>query len=343
MQIGHFLNRKAGKKVNMKNRKINLALVCTQGGHFEQMTNLSEFYESYDHFWITNRNQQTVNTLENEKKYFVDMAHFTKPWTYLYQLPDFIKIFVRERPTHILSTGSGVTAFLPCVMSMLLGKKFLHIDTFSRVKGYSKLGTFLLKTGQPIFSQWEDPENPSVIYIGPVFKRAAPVEKNANSGYIFVTVGTRKEPFVRLIQAVEDLKKDGTIKEKIIVQAGSTKYSSSCMEIFDFCSPQKIGDLIMNAKYVVTQESAGIGTICLRYRTRFLVMPRNYHYAELPAKSDMNEDLHVKLEEMGYTKVVENVSEMKKAILEIDSIRTGFDFDNTMAIATLNKFMEEAA
>jgi len=327
----------------MKNGKIKLALVCTKGGHFEQMTNLSDFYDSYDHFWITNRNQQTVNTLENEKKYFVDLAHFKKPWTYLYQLPGFIKIFARERPTHILSTGSGMTAFVPFVIAKLLGKKFLHIDTFSRVKGYSKLGTFLLKAGQQILSQWEDPENPSVTYIGPVFKKVAPFEKNGNSGYIFVTVGTREEPFVRLIQGVEELKKERTIEEKVIVQAGATKYESDCLEIFDFCSPEKIEDLIRNAKYVITQESAGIGTICLKYRTRFLVMPRDYSYGELPAKSDMNEDLHLRLEEMGFTRVVHNVSEMRKAILELDRIKTGFDFDNTLAIQTLNQFMEEAA
>jgi UDP-N-acetylglucosamine transferase subunit ALG13 len=343
VQTGHFLKSSTRKRLTMKNSKIKLALICTKGGHFEQLTNLSDFYDPYDHFWITNRNEQTVNTLEKERKYFVSLAHFKKPWTYLYQLPDFIKIFARERPTHILSTGSGMTAFGPFVITKLLGKKFLYIDTFSRVKGYSKLGTFLLKTGQRIFSQWEDPENPNVIYIGPVFKKVAPFEKNGNSEYIFVTLGTREEPFVRLVQAVEELKKEGTIEERVIIQAGATKCSSEHLEIFDFCAPERIEDLIRNAKYVVTQESAGIGTICLKYRTRFLVMPRDYSYGELPAKSDMNEDLHFKLEEMGYTKVVNNLPEMRKAIAELDSIKTGFEFDNTLAIKTLNQLMEEAA
>ena len=327
----------------MNGNKIKIALICTKGGHFEQLTNLSDFYDSYNHFWVTNRNEQTLNTLAKEKKYFVNLAHFKKPWTYLYQLPGFFKIFAKENPTHILSTGSGMTAFLPFVISKLLGKKFLFIDTFSRVNGYSKLGTFLLKTGQQIFSQWKDPGNPQVIYIGPVFKQVAPFEKNGDSEYIFVTLGTREEPFLRLIQAVEELKKDGTIKEKVIIQAGATKYTSNCLEIFDFCAPDKIEDLIRNAKYVVTQESAGIGTICLKYRTRFLVMPRDFSYGELPAKSDMNEDLHFKLEEMGYTKVVNNLPEMREAIAELDSVKTGFEFDNTLAIKTLNQFMEESA
>jgi UDP-N-acetylglucosamine transferase subunit ALG13 len=326
----------------MKGNKTRIALICTKGGHFEQLMNLSDFYDDYDHFWITNRNKQTLYTLEKERKYFVNLAHFKRPWTYLYQLPDFVKIFALEKPTHVLSTGSGVTAFVPFILSKLLRIKFLYIDTFSRVKGYSKFGTFLLKIGHSIFSQWEDAKNPNVIYIGPVFKKVEPFLKNGNSEYIFVTVGTRDEPFARLIRAVEDLKKAGKIKEKVIVQAGATKYVSDHLEIFDFCAPEEIEDLIRNAKYVITQESAGIGTICLKYQTKFLVMPRDFRYGELTAKSDMKEDLHLKLEEMKYTIVVDSVMELERAIMGIDNVRTGFHFDNKLAIETLNLYMEDA-
>ena len=70
-------------------------------------------------------------------------------------------------------------------------------------------------------------------------------------------------------------------------------------------------------------------------------MPRDYKYGELPSKSDMNEDLHIKLEKMGYTSVVNDVSQLEKAISRIDTLKSGFTFDNTLAITTLNKLMEE--
>lgn len=326
----------------MKDKRINLALICTAGGHFEQLTNLSDFYNRYDHFWITNRNDQTVSTLMNEKKYFVSAAHFKKPWTYLFQLPLFIKTFAKEKPTQILSTGSGRTAFVPFVLAKILRIKFIYIDTFSRVHGYSKFGSFLLIIGHQIFCQWKDYENQKAVYIGPVFKKATHGLKDSNSDYIFVTLGTRSEAFTRLILAVEKLKKKAVIKEKVIIQAGNTKYTSDHLEIFDFCAPKRIDELIMNAKYVITQESAGIGTICLRHKTKFLVMPRDYKYRELPTKSDMNEDLHFKLEEMGYTKVVNNFLELQNAIRQIDNLKTGFEFDNELAVATLTRIMEES-
>lgn len=324
----------------MKERKINIALVSTAGGHFEQLTNLSEFYDRYNHFWITNRNKQTVSELMNEKKYFVKIAHYKKPWTYLYHIPFFIKVFAKEKPTHVLSTGSGRTAFIPFILAKVFKIKFIYIDTFSRVYGYSKFGSLLLGLRHRIFCQWNGDENQKVIYIGPVLKKLNHFSKNPNLNYIFVTVGTRDEAFMRLIPAVNSLIRKGAIKEKVIVQAGNTKYTSDHMEIFNFCTPEKIDELIKNAKYVITQESAGIGTKCLKYKTKFLVMPRDYKYGELPAKSDMNEDLHFKLEEMGYTKVVHNVSELENAINRIDDLKTGFNFDNRLAIATLTKIVE---
>ncbi len=322
-------------------KKIKIALVCTQGGHFEQMTNLSDFYNCYDHFWITNKNKQTQSQLNNERAYYIEMAHFKRPWTYLHQVAPVLKIFAKEKPTHVISTGSGRTALLPFLLSRFLKIKFIYIDTFSRVHGHSKFGTFLLKTKNRIYTQWKDTKNKKAVYIGPIFKQQGNYNKCKGAEYIFVTVGTRDEPFTRLIKGVEDLVKKGIIKEKVLVQAGHTKYNSEHVESFDFCAPQKVDELIQNAKYVITQESAGIGTQCLKCRTKFLVMPRDYRYGELPTKSDMKEDLHYRLEELGYTKVVKNTNELEKAILNIDCIKTGFDFNNSMAISNLHKAVEE--
>jgi UDP-N-acetylglucosamine transferase subunit ALG13 len=209
------------------------------------------------------------------------------------------------------------------------------------VHGHSKFGTFLLKTRNKIYSQWEDPENANALYIGPIFKHNQNCNKNGESKYIFVTLGTRIEPFKRLLEGVEDLKKKGIIKEKVIAQVGYTEYKSDYVEAFDFCAPEKIDDLIFNARYVITQESAGIGAQCLKYRTKFIVMPRDYQYGELPTRSDMREDLHYKLEELGYTKVVKNRGELEKAILNIEDLKVGFNFDNSLAIRTLRNIIEK--
>jgi UDP-N-acetylglucosamine transferase subunit ALG13 len=218
--------------------------------------------------------------------------------------------------------------------------KFIYVDTFSRVHGHSKFGTFLLKTRNKIYTQWEDPQNENAVHIGPIFKQQVNHNKDSDRNYIFVTVGTRDEPFTRLLKGVEDLVRKGIIKERVIIQAGHTKHRPDSVEVFDFCMPEKIEEFISNARYVITQESAGIGTQCLKYGTRFIVMPRDYQYGELPTKSDMKEDLQYKLEELGYTKVVRNTDELEKAIEKIDNLKVGFNFDNSLAIQTLKKIIE---
>lgn len=323
----------------MTSPPIKLCLVCTSGGHFEQMTNLEEFYDQFDHFWITNKNKQTLSQLENEKAYFIEAAHFKQPMGYGKQIPAIAKAIAAERPTHILSTGSGRTTFVPFLLAKLLSKPFIHIDTFSIVHGYSKFGTFMLKLGQPILSQWADPVNSKVTYIGPIFKNLKQIPAKPDQGHVFVTLGTRSESFARLIEAVESLVQKGVIRERVVVQAGHTPYSSTRLEIFDYCTPDEIDAYIANARYVITQESAGIGTKCLKFNTPFVVMPRDYKYGELPAASDMNEDLHLKLEELGFTRVVHDAAQLENAIANLGSIKTGFVFDNRLAIATLNRII----
>ena len=41
---------------------------------------------------------------------------------------------------------------------------------------------------------------------------------------IFVTVGTHEQPFNRLIQKIDELKKDGIIQDDVIIQTGFSKY-----------------------------------------------------------------------------------------------------------------------
>ena len=50
---------------------------------------------------------------------------------------------------------------------------------------------------------------------------------------ILVTLGTQDKTFVRLLDEIDKLINKGIIKDKVIVQAGFTKYSSDNMEIFD--------------------------------------------------------------------------------------------------------------
>ena len=61
---------------------------------------------------------------------------------------------------------------------------------------------------------------------------------------IFVTLGTQDKGFERLLKQIDKEICKKTITEKVVVQAGHTKFKSKNMEIFDFDSKENIDKLI---------------------------------------------------------------------------------------------------
>lgn len=76
---------------------------------------------------------------------------------------------------------------------------------------------------------------------------------------IFVSLGTQDRSFKRLLEAVEHQIELGNIKEKVIVQAGVTKFESKYMEIFDLISVEEYEKLISECNVLICH--GGVGTI----------------------------------------------------------------------------------
>ena len=69
---------------------------------------------------------------------------------------------------------------------------------------------------------------------------------------ILVTLGTQDKTFPRLIEAVEKQIELGNIKDEVIVQAGSTKYESDKMKIFDYMPIAEFNELYKKADLIIT-------------------------------------------------------------------------------------------
>lgn len=97
---------------------------------------------------------------------------------------------------------------------------------------------------------------------------------------IFVTLGTQDKPFVRMLELLDRKVNDGTIKGKIIVQAGHTKYESSNMEIFDYVSADIFDKYINDCDLLITHGGVGSIFTGLKHNKKILVMPRLAEYKE---------------------------------------------------------------
>jgi UDP-N-acetylglucosamine transferase subunit ALG13 len=76
---------------------------------------------------------------------------------------------------------------------------------------------------------------------------------------IFLTVGTWRTGYNRLVKAVDELLGAGVIAEELIAQTGYSSYKPKNMEVIEFCSPAEFRNLISKTNLVISH--AGVGTI----------------------------------------------------------------------------------
>lgn len=76
---------------------------------------------------------------------------------------------------------------------------------------------------------------------------------------ILVTLGTQDKSFTRLLEAIQKQINLGNIKERVVVQAGCTKFDSNDMEMFDLIPMDDFDKLIEECDLLITH--GGVGSI----------------------------------------------------------------------------------
>ena len=97
---------------------------------------------------------------------------------------------------------------------------------------------------------------------------------------IFVVVGTWGMPFLRPIKEIENLVKNGEIKEEVVVQIGHTTFLSKYLTIVDFLNKDNFEEKFSNASFIITQ--AGVGSIMtgLKFKKKVIAIARLEKFKE---------------------------------------------------------------
>ena len=134
---------------------------------------------------------------------------------------------------------------------------------------------------------------------------------------ILVLLGTQNNSFTRLLDAIQQNIDDGTINEKVVVQAGFTKYKSNKMEIFSMIDKEDYMNLVKEANLIISH--GGVGSIIsgLSNGKKVIVAPRLKKYGE--HVNDHQIQIARKFEEDGFVKCVLNMKNLKKAIKKMES------------------------
>lgn len=137
---------------------------------------------------------------------------------------------------------------------------------------------------------------------------------------IFVTLGTQDKEFPRLLEAIEIQIKKGNIKEKVIVQAGCTKFKSDSMEIFDLISPEKFEQYIEQCDLLITHGGVGSILTGLNYGKKIIAAPRLKKYKE--HVNDHQLQIVEKLAKDGYILELKDFSKLGKVLEKAKTFHT---------------------
>ena len=144
---------------------------------------------------------------------------------------------------------------------------------------------------------------------------------------ILVTLGTNDESFIRLLKEIDRLIDKGTIKDKVIVQAGCTKYESNNMEILDLVPREKFDELIKECDLLITHGGVGSILTGINNNKTVIAVPRLHKYNE--HGNDHQLQIVENFGKLGYIIPVNDMNDLEKAIKGYKSFKPKKFVSNT--------------
>ena len=127
-----------------------------------------------------------------------------------------------------------------------------------------------------------------------------------------VILGTQDKVFPRLLEAIEKQIELGNLKGEVVVQAGSTKFESKYMKIFDLIPMKQFDELL---------SKSGVGMIlsALRKDKKVIVVPRLAKYQE--HENDHQLEIVDSFSKLGYILPCKDLNELSGVLEQVKKFK----------------------
>lgn len=156
---------------------------------------------------------------------------------------------------------------------------------------------------------------------------------------ILVMLGTQNNSFHRLLEEIDKLIEKKVINEKVIVQAGYTKYSSDNMEIFGLIPQEELEKYQDEADLIITH--GGVGSIIgsLKKGKKVIAVPRLHEYGE--HVNDHQKQIVESFDKEGYIIGIEDVSKLEEAINKVRKFEPKkYEGNNKKMLSIIENFID---
>lgn len=158
---------------------------------------------------------------------------------------------------------------------------------------------------------------------------------------IFVTVGTHEQQFNRLVQRIDEMKRDGVLgEEEVFIQTGFSTYEPKYCKWSKLIPHKELSQYMDEARIIITHGGPASFVMPLQMGKVPIVMPRRVQFDE-----HVNDHQLIFAREVanrnGNIILVEMVDELEKAILEYEQLTAGMAPDMKSNNATFNNELEK--
>lgn len=158
---------------------------------------------------------------------------------------------------------------------------------------------------------------------------------------ILVTLGTQDKGFERLLEAIQKQIDNKNIKDKVIVQAGYTKFKSKDMEMFDLIPMDEFNELIKKCDLLITHGGVGSIITGLKNNKKVIAAARLKKYKE--HTNDHQLQIIDNFSKSGYILKLDDFNKLNEVILESKNFCPKKYKSNTKnMIKTINKYINNS-
>jgi UDP-N-acetylglucosamine:LPS N-acetylglucosamine transferase len=152
--------------------RADVLLVCSTGGHLQQMLALRDVWAAYSHVWVTFDKSDSRSLLRDEPVVFAYSPTNRSLKNLVRNLVLAWRTVRRVRPRIMLSTGAGVAVPFAW-LGRLRGVKVVYVESFTRIEGPSLSGRLIAPIANRVYAQWPElaAAFPKARYEGNVFAR----------------------------------------------------------------------------------------------------------------------------------------------------------------------------
>lgn len=157
---------------------------------------------------------------------------------------------------------------------------------------------------------------------------------------IFITVGSQKFQFNRLLRKIDYLIENGTIKEEVFAQIGYSDYKPHNYTYQDFLDRKEFAAKVESADIVITHGGTGAIISAIKKEKKVIVVPRLVEYGE--HVDDHQLQIVKQFKNLDFIFECLDVEKLEEALKNIRSVKNKkYQSNTTLIIENIIKFIEE--